>query len=136
MRTLRQVALAVLLASMAVPAKAGSPSGPDTPTITIRPSTAAAITLDGKLDEAVWRSAPVVHLVQQSLGRLCDRHRPERDGQVPALGRLAAGDGTHQEFRLGLAEDGQIVVDMAKVYRGELDDNSKNWLAPDAVLKV
>lgn len=66
MRTARQVALAVLLASLAVPAQAGSPSGPDAPTITVRPIAAAAITLDGKLDEAAWRSAPVVHLVQQS----------------------------------------------------------------------
>jgi cytochrome b6-f complex iron-sulfur subunit len=41
-----------------------------------------------------------------------------------------------ERFKIGLAEDGQIVVDMAKVYRAELDDPSKNWIAPDAVLKV
>ena len=41
-----------------------------------------------------------------------------------------------ERFKIGLAEDGQIVVDRAIVYRGEFTDPSKNWLAPDSVLKV
>jgi cytochrome b6-f complex iron-sulfur subunit len=41
-----------------------------------------------------------------------------------------------ERLKIGLAEDGQIVVDLAKVFRYELTDNSKNWVAPDAVLKV
>jgi cytochrome b6-f complex iron-sulfur subunit len=41
-----------------------------------------------------------------------------------------------ERFKVGLAEDGQIVIDMSKVFRGEFDDPTKNWLAPDAVLRV
>lgn len=41
-----------------------------------------------------------------------------------------------ERFKIGLAEDGQIVVDLGIVYRQEITDNNKNWNAPDAVLKV
>ena len=41
-----------------------------------------------------------------------------------------------ERFKIGLAEDGQIVVDRAILFRGEFTDPSKNWLAPDSVLKV
>jgi cytochrome b6-f complex iron-sulfur subunit len=41
-----------------------------------------------------------------------------------------------ERFKIGLAEDGQIVVDLGIVYRQELTDNNKNWNSPDAVLKV
>src|SRR5947207_6286723 len=37
----------------------------DGPSVTARPSS-GSITLDGKLDEAIWRDAPVLRLVQQS----------------------------------------------------------------------
>src|SRR5438477_13037857 len=37
----------------------------DSPSVTARPSS-GSITLDGKLDEAIWRDAPVLRLVQQS----------------------------------------------------------------------
>lgn len=41
-----------------------------------------------------------------------------------------------ERFKIGLAEDGQIQIDMAVVYRGEMDDNGKNWLAPNALLRA
>ncbi len=41
-----------------------------------------------------------------------------------------------ERFKIGLAEDGQIVVDMSVVYRGEEGDKNKNWFAPDALLKA
>jgi cytochrome b6-f complex iron-sulfur subunit len=41
-----------------------------------------------------------------------------------------------ERLKIGLAEDGQIVVDMSIVYRGEADDNNRNWNAPDALLKA
>src|SRR5438270_1727763 len=37
----------------------------DGPSVTAKPSS-GSITLDGKLDEAIWRDAPVLRLVQQS----------------------------------------------------------------------
>jgi cytochrome b6-f complex iron-sulfur subunit len=41
-----------------------------------------------------------------------------------------------ERLKIGLAEDGQIVVDMGIVFRYEMDDASKNWNAPDALLKA
>jgi cytochrome b6-f complex iron-sulfur subunit len=41
-----------------------------------------------------------------------------------------------ERFKIGLAEDGSIVVDMAIVFRGEDGDKNKNWFAPDALLKA
>ncbi len=41
-----------------------------------------------------------------------------------------------ERFKIGLAEDGQIVADMGVVYRGEEADPAKNWNAPDALLKA
>src|SRR5262249_53558413 len=38
----------------------------DPPSVTVAPSSSPDITLDGKLDEAAWQNAPVLHLVQQS----------------------------------------------------------------------
>jgi cytochrome b6-f complex iron-sulfur subunit len=40
-----------------------------------------------------------------------------------------------ERTKIGLSEDGQIQVDYNIVYRYELTDQSKNWLAPDAFLK-
>jgi len=40
-----------------------------------------------------------------------------------------------ERCKIGLAEDGQIVVDFAVGYRYELEDPSKNWSAPNAMLK-
>jgi cytochrome b6-f complex iron-sulfur subunit len=41
-----------------------------------------------------------------------------------------------ERCKIGLAEDGQIVVDYNIVFRYEMTDPSKNWLAPDSFLKV
>jgi cytochrome b6-f complex iron-sulfur subunit len=41
-----------------------------------------------------------------------------------------------ERLKIGLAEDGQIVVDMGIVFRQEMDDPNKNWNAPDALLKA
>jgi len=40
-----------------------------------------------------------------------------------------------ERCKIGLAEDGQLVVDFGITYRFEQTDNSKNWLAPNASLK-
>jgi cytochrome b6-f complex iron-sulfur subunit len=40
-----------------------------------------------------------------------------------------------ERCKIGLAEDGQIVVDYNIVFRQELTDPAKSWLAPDAFLK-
>lgn len=41
-----------------------------------------------------------------------------------------------ERFKIGLAEDGQIIVDLGVVYRQELSDPTRNWLDPNAVLEV
>jgi len=43
--------------------------------------------------------------------------------------------GPLERCKIGLAEDGQLVVDFGITYRYEQTDNSKNWLAPNASLK-
>jgi cytochrome b6-f complex iron-sulfur subunit len=40
-----------------------------------------------------------------------------------------------ERFKIGLAEDGQIAVDLSVVYRQELSNPEKNWSAPDSYLR-
>jgi cytochrome b6-f complex iron-sulfur subunit len=40
-----------------------------------------------------------------------------------------------ERCKIGLAEDGQLVVDYGITFRQETPDNTKNWLAPNASLK-
>ncbi len=40
-----------------------------------------------------------------------------------------------ERCKIGLAEDGQIIVDYGITFRQELTDLTKNWLAPNASLK-
>jgi cytochrome b6-f complex iron-sulfur subunit len=40
-----------------------------------------------------------------------------------------------ERCKIGLAEDGQIMVDYGITFRQEITDNTKNWLAANAILK-
>ncbi len=40
-----------------------------------------------------------------------------------------------ERCKIGLAEDGQIVVDLGITFREEMTDPTKNWLAPNSFLK-
>jgi len=40
-----------------------------------------------------------------------------------------------ERCKIGLAEDGQILVDYGITYRSEITDPSKNWLSPSSFLK-